>query len=445
MKRTIILVVVATVAAACTGTTPAPTSTVPATTSTPSTVTVPPSTRPSTTSTTGPAAGIGDVLPARVGTIALATPDTYELLGWADGWAGRFAHADRLAGAAFPVGGAVVYQRADGEVRLGPAGPGGIDETLMETDAVLQDVATSQGGPVLVLLGDREVLIRAPDGTTARLPIDIDQDITEVAYGGGRYVMVVAPEGADASIELRDAGGDPLPSPSFALPVAAAAMAPDGASVAVVLAGKDASALVVHDLVEGLVLRWNDLPALDDVDFDGRTVLASGPDGRVVVGDLDTGTVETAISTPGVRLRWDRIDRPFLAAVADTALDDGRVFARILTVRPTAEGWDAVIDPAEWLTGEAPAEAAGEDGTDAPDDFSIRNRDTDLFTVPIAPAATLTLIGLVDGDPEPVTSDIEDLAEELSGTAPNRWYATGFYWLDIVDGEVVAIEQQYVP
>lgn len=449
MKWVPVLVVVALVAAACTPAT-APTSVAPTTEPGTTATTVTTSTlTPSTTATTEPAQGIGDILPARTGTIVLATSHGYEILsGSAEGWQGTFAHRDVVAGPAFPAGGLVVYQRVDGEIRFGPAGPGGVDELLVETDAVLEDVASdpSGSGPVLILLGaDGEVLVRTPDGVATRLPVGTGLDVASVAYGGGRYALVVAREGTDAAVEIRDAGGGTLPGPSFALPVAAAAMAPDGRSVAVVLRGRDGSAVVVHDLVEGLVVRWNDLPVLDDVDFDGRTVLASGPDGQVVVGDLDTGTVAVAAVTPGVRLRWDRSERPFLAATIDEGLGDGRIFAQVLTVRPTAEGWEAVIDPAEWLTGEDAAEAAAEAGADAPGEFFIRNPDHDLFTVPIAPTAAITLIGLVDGNPEPEPATIDDLAEQLAGTAPNRWYATGVYWLDIDHGEIVAIDQQYVP
>jgi hypothetical protein len=130
---------------------------------------------------------------------------------------------------------------------------------------------------------------------------------------------------------------------------------------------------------------------------------------------------------------------------------------------------EIVADYAQWLSGDEANQAAFEDGVIAsveegvPNDYYIRNANPQLRTLPLADDVAVWLISPVEG----VTS-VEVAIEEWLGLfnggaawdyetdeIPNwdepyfGYYGAAMvqtpYWFVILDGEVIAIEQQYVP
>ncbi|MDH3679954.1 MAG: GerMN domain-containing protein, partial [Acidimicrobiia bacterium] len=100
------------------------------------------------------------------------------------------------------------------------------------------------------------------------------------------------------------------------------------------------------------------------------------------------------------------------------------------------------FDLACWFTGAAAAAAAAEDGEESPppNDFHIRNESDRLRTLAVDPSAEVAWLPN-PGDPESleVVTYHAWLAEQ-----PGRPVAPGV-WLNVEDGRVISIEEQYVP
>jgi hypothetical protein len=129
---------------------------------------------------------------------------------------------------------------------------------------------------------------------------------------------------------------------------------------------------------------------------------------------------------------------------------------------------EVVADYAQWLTGEEAAQAAYEDGVidsveeGVPNDFYIRNANPLLRTLPLAPDVVVWLQTSAGGPVQPVQVGVADwLALFNDGTPWGEgerppveppgfgFYGAGSvgtpYWLVILDSQVIAIEQQYLP
>ncbi|MDH3296281.1 MAG: hypothetical protein OER95_18330, partial [Acidimicrobiia bacterium] len=100
------------------------------------------------------------------------------------------------------------------------------------------------------------------------------------------------------------------------------------------------------------------------------------------------------------------------------------------------------FDLACWFTGDAATVAAAEDGEESPppNDFHIRNDSDRLRTLAVDPGAAVDWLPN-PGDPASVETVPYDvwLAEQ-----PGRPVTPGV-WLNVEDGRVISIEEQYVP
>jgi hypothetical protein len=128
-----------------------------------------------------------------------------------------------------------------------------------------------------------------------------------------------------------------------------------------------------------------------------------------------------------------------------------------------------VADYAQFLTGQAAIDAAVEDGVTTPEegvpnDYYIRNVNSQLRTLPVAPNALVMLVSPAPGavgevavsmtdwlalfheDGRPYDPEVEELP---SGEAPHfGYFGAGWgapYWLTLQDGTVRQIRQQYLP
>lgn len=131
---------------------------------------------------------------------------------------------------------------------------------------------------------------------------------------------------------------------------------------------------------------------------------------------------------------------------------------------------EIVADYAQWLTGTEANQAAFEDGVigsveeGVPNDYYIRNVNPRLRTLPIAGDVAVWLVSAPAGPVETVAVEVDEWlalfndgvpwdyeTEEPPSFEPPHYdyFGSGVvyagYWLFIVDGEVVAIERQYVP
>lgn len=131
------------------------------------------------------------------------------------------------------------------------------------------------------------------------------------------------------------------------------------------------------------------------------------------------------------------------------ALDEGRHF--VLADEVVSSGGEnaLVVDLGYFLTGDEANEAAAEDGleTPVPNGYYIVNDDPKLRTVPISPDASIRYI---PADPccDLVPGDLDAWMDAVNGEVQTDMMGemgTTWWWITVRAGQVVAIEQQYVP
>lgn len=118
-------------------------------------------------------------------------------------------------------------------------------------------------------------------------------------------------------------------------------------------------------------------------------------------------------------------------------LPDGRWFGYVTD--PSAD--ELAFDLACWFSGAGAIEATLEDGEESPppNDYYIRNTSTETRTIPVA--SDLSVQWLPPDDIVTLTDiDYTDWVE----IRPERDWLPGV-WLEVEDGEVVTIEEQYQP
>lgn len=157
-----------------------------------------------------------------------------------------------------------------------------------------------------------------------------------------------------------------------------------------------------------------------------------------------------------VGFRWWALLPVALLLVACGGSDESsseRTFGFITAANAHARTID--FDAAEWLTGEEAAEAAVADGMlrpgePVPNDYYIRNPDTEVVELDVAPDASIQgAVPVTALRPRPPCESCpsfeigvdEFFAAWENGLRPAR----GNYWVTTKDGEVVAIEEQYRP
>jgi hypothetical protein len=124
-------------------------------------------------------------------------------------------------------------------------------------------------------------------------------------------------------------------------------------------------------------------------------------------------------------------------------LEGGRHPVYLKTVDP--EGRTITFDLIQFFTGAAAVKAAAEDGEESPppNDYYIRNVNSKLRTLPVAPDAAITANTLTARSSGSATKDVPLTLEELAGYFP----ASGAdpFWITVNGGQVTRIAQQYLP
>jgi hypothetical protein len=134
------------------------------------------------------------------------------------------------------------------------------------------------------------------------------------------------------------------------------------------------------------------------------------------------------------------------AAPADDLLPDDRYFVYARAVGEGAEGPELTFDLAYYLTDEAAQEAADAADDELTNGYYIVNDNPKLRTMPIAPDAVVRYV------PEGTccnlkAGNLDAWSAAVNGTAQTDYPnmdRTG-WWLNIQDGEIVRIAQQWVP
>jgi hypothetical protein len=173
-------------------------------------------------------------------------------------------------------------------------------------------------------------------------------------------------------------------------------------------------------------------------------------------GDGDRGdqTTTAATSTPGATPPPTQSQAPTTSqtptgtASPSPVLEDGRSPVYVTAI--DLPGRTVTFDLIQFLTGQAAQDAwAGdfpEDPDGPPNDYYIVNENSRLRTLPVGSAAATTVIWLGDGaDPEKISFDqLPDyFARHPDPRGDHLWYAP--FWLTVDDGQVIAIEEQYIP
>jgi hypothetical protein len=135
------------------------------------------------------------------------------------------------------------------------------------------------------------------------------------------------------------------------------------------------------------------------------------------------------------------------------AATPGEHFGYIRSVSTTGPVATLAFDEAEFLGGDAAQEAAEEDGAVAPgepvsNDYYIRNPDKTTRTLGIADDAKITAKRCPlcrDGKPGELGAFLRSFSKGRQTLAAPYRGKYSLYWLTIEDGEVVAIDEQYVP
>lgn len=138
---------------------------------------------------------------------------------------------------------------------------------------------------------------------------------------------------------------------------------------------------------------------------------------------------------------------PSTGPTASPVLDDGRHFVFVKEL-PGAPPDRMTFDLAEFLTGDAAAEAATEHGDESPppNDYYIVNDNPRLRTLAIAPDAELRILDWADCCSSFVVGDLGLLADALAHGDPTGTYRPSSpFWITVSGGAIATIEEQYLP
>jgi hypothetical protein len=99
------------------------------------------------------------------------------------------------------------------------------------------------------------------------------------------------------------------------------------------------------------------------------------------------------------------------------------------------------FDLACWFVGESAVDAAAEDGAESPppNDYYVRNDNPQIRSLPVSPDTEVTWYPTGDPSSEEVVA-FPDWVE--GATARGLFFGV---WLDVIDGEVFRIREQWVP
>lgn len=210
-------------------------------------------------------------------------------------------------------------------------------------------------------------------------------------------------------------------------------------------------------------------------DFDGQTlILSRGPDEPAMaeetflIIDLASGEVTGSFIAGGTRatltgadVDWDgAVQTPDLGGYTPGSittdegvgsLEDGRYLAFITGI--SEKGTELELDLAVWLSGNAANAAAAIDGkteVPVPNDYYIRNLDPTIISMPARSDPSVTSVWFhyqtdrdLESDPITYQQFLEVFGSDEENTKGNL--RTSPWWITVEEGEIVALDEQYVP
>ena len=143
---------------------------------------------------------------------------------------------------------------------------------------------------------------------------------------------------------------------------------------------------------------------------------------------------------------------PTSSGASSASLEDGRHLVFIKGVRTQgATGAALRFDLTEWYSGEAATRAAIEDGAiepgeQLPNDYYIRNNNPMLRTMAVVAGAKVLVIDWSNCC-DTFAGDLGQLADGIASGRHNEgnYRASSPYWLRVQGGEIVKIQEQYLP
>ena len=128
------------------------------------------------------------------------------------------------------------------------------------------------------------------------------------------------------------------------------------------------------------------------------------------------------------------------------ALDDGRYFVFLKKLHGTPPDATMTFDLAYFLTGDAANQAAADHGdeTPVPNDYYIVNDNPRLRTMPISPTVDIQVIDWTNCC-ELTSVPYADWAASIDHPTDALLGAQVPYWITVSSGQVVTIEEQYLP
>ncbi len=124
-------------------------------------------------------------------------------------------------------------------------------------------------------------------------------------------------------------------------------------------------------------------------------------------------------------------------------LDNGEHFV-FMNGAKTGAARRLTFDLAEWYTDQEAIDVAAQHGDDAPNGYYIVNDNPRLRTMPVSDDVVVRYIPN-DACCEPQPGDFDALAEAVNGTAQTDYFAQAPWWITVSGGQIVKIEQQYLP
>jgi hypothetical protein len=168
----------------------------------------------------------------------------------------------------------------------------------------------------------------------------------------------------------------------------------------------------------------------------------------VTMAPVSQTTATTANATTTVPTAATTIEAPATTTVPDgpsgsgctpgegVSLPEGEWYGVVMSASPSGIEFDLAC----WFVGEPAVEAASEDGAEPPtNDYYVRNDNPQIRSLPVSPETEV--VWYPTGDP--ASEVIVTFTDWVDGVT-SRGLFFGV-WLDVIDGEVFRIREQWVP
>jgi hypothetical protein len=163
---------------------------------------------------------------------------------------------------------------------------------------------------------------------------------------------------------------------------------------------------------------------------------------------IESMAASSDVALPGSE---DSADSPTPIDAPDTSdsTEDGRHFCYVREIRNEASTVIVTVDFAEFLMGaeaEAAATAAGEESP-PPNDYWISNVNPKLRDFPVQAGAIVRLTSTAEGvNPSGYAVSLGQWQDFFAGMGPGMERIRDVpYWIEVTDGVVTLVEEQYLP